>query len=540
MSIPRIVVEDATVPTRDGALLASDIVRLDDDERRPVLLMRTPYGRAALRAGHDTVALARAGWVVVLQDVRGRWDSTGDFAPFGQEIGDGQDAVAWCAAQPWSSGDVVMGGASYDGLTAWMAARELPPGLRAIAPIVSSPETADPWIRRGGAVNLGFLLNWGLGLGIMGSPGDADVKAQGSAWHSDFRETARSADALERLTTTFPGARPWLDEPTGDATPAFDAELPLLADGLPIFHLTGWHDIFVEGAIRAYRAMCEAGHAGRQRLVIGPWTHGTVYGTSAGAEEYGTEASGWMRFPAERMEFLRAAASGEQVRSGASVWVMGANHWLEMDEWPPPATVRTLSLGAGTRAHDPAGAGTLGGDPGAATELGWQHDASDPVPARGGRTLHPGTDIAGPVDDDTTKRGDVLSFEGEPLTEALTIAGAVEVRVPFAASTATADLVAKLLDVRPDGTARAVLDGVTRVTAADGGTVSVALGNTAREFAAGHRIRLVLTGSNFPSYDLTPSGSRTVRVGEGSGAELLLPVLEETAFEPAALDPLSG
>src|SRR4051794_12687042 len=110
----RLLFEDARVPMRDGTALATDLCVADDGEQHPVLLVRSPYGRASMRGFHDPAAFARAGWAVVLQDCRGRFDSDGDFDPFHQEIDDGSDAVAWCAAQPWSDGRVAMTGMSYN------------------------------------------------------------------------------------------------------------------------------------------------------------------------------------------------------------------------------------------------------------------------------------------------------------------------------------------------------------------------------------------------------------------------------------------
>lgn len=511
----RVIVEDVFMPTRDGASLATDVLRLDDSSRRPVLLVRTPYGRTSLRAGVDAVALARSGWVVVLQDVRGRWNSTGVYNPFAQEIEDGKDAVKWCASMAWSSGDVVMGGASYDGLTAWLAARDMPAGLRAIAPIVSAPDTADPWIRRGAALNLGFLLNWAIGLGILGSPGDPEVQAKGTQWHSDFRYTVRRPDAMSLLTTVFPAAQAWFRDPVGESTPVLHADDALVRTGLPIYHVTGWHDIFVEGALTAYRAMLASPARSAQRLVIGPWTHGAVYGTNAGEHEYGTDASGFLRFPAERMEFLRAAAAGEPIAGGASVWVMGSNRWLELPEWPPSAHWTEWFLGE----H------TLGPITSPPATLSWIHDHDDPVPTRGGRVLHPGTDIAGPVKDDLSGRDDVITFTGDRLEGDLTVAGEVALRINFEADTPEADLTAKLLDVHPDGSAYGVVDGVLRIPQARYGTITFVLGSIAMTFASGHRLRLQLAGSNFPAFDRTPSGRRRVQVGAGSGSVLHLPVI---------------
>lgn len=514
-----IKVEDIRVSTRDGVEMATDIVRIDDDVKRPVMLVRTPYSRAALRASQDPIALARAGWVVVLQDVRGRFDSAGDFVPFDQEISDGHDMVDWCSQQAWSNGSVVMGGASYDGLTAWLAALELPKALRAIAPTVSAPTTSDPWIRRGGALNLGFLMNWGIGLGIMGSVGDSATQTQGAQWLTEWESTVRHPDALTRLTTVFPGAKPWLIEPNGKRTPAIDRETPLIQQGLPTYQITGWHDIFVEGAINAYQILQQLGNA-PQRLVIGPWTHGAVFGTSAGDVDYGMEASGFMRFPSERLEFLRAATNGETLVGGVSVFLMGRNKWCELKSWPPASEEKILHL---------ADVGTLSEVPPKSASIAhWIHDAQNPVSTQGGRVLHPALHVGGPLLQSHIQRDDVLRFDSQILTEDLSIMGMVKAVIEFSAESSMADLVIKLIDVHPDGQAIGIIDAISRCNIQPNNpeTIKIDIGSTAMTFNKGHKIRVEIASSNFPAFDLTPSGARSIIFGPTFGSYLSLPTVE--------------
>lgn len=522
----RVLAEDVRVPMRDGTVLAADVVRLDDGRRRPVMLVRTPYSRASVRAGHDPVALARTGWAVVLQDVRGRGDSGGTFAPFDQELADGADAVAWCAARPWSDGAVVMAGASYDGLTAWLAAESGAPALRAIAPTVSAPDTRDPWLRRGGALQLGFLLNWGLGLGLLGGGGDPAAASNGLRWLTGWRTTVRSPDAVDRLVAVFPPAARWF-APGGRPALAHPAEHgPVRSRGLPGYHVTGWYDIFVEGALAAYEQLRRTPAGGAQRLVVGPWTHGAVYGTAAGDVDFGHLASGADRFPGERLEFLRRAAAGEPVTGGAAVFVMGRDEWVEMPAWPPPSTEVELHLAPG---HDPAGDGRLTPAPvTAATALTWQHDQHEPVPSRGGRTLHPALEVAGPVDRrDLAERADVLVFTGEPLPADLTVAGTVRARLLLRSGTPVTDVTAALVDAHPDGRALGVVDGLVRLETEVGAVheVDLAVGSTAMTFRAGHRLRLEIASSNHPAHDPTPSGPRTLLLGGPAPSRLVLPVL---------------
>ncbi|HET7572613.1 MAG TPA: CocE/NonD family hydrolase, partial [Gaiellaceae bacterium] len=155
-----VIVEDARVPMPDGVRLATDVVRVDDGVRRPVLLVRSPYTRAGSRLGVDVVSYARAGWVVVSQDTRGRGDSEGDGAPFVFEAADGAATVQWCARQPWSDGRVAMWGGSYLGLTQWAAASRGPKPLRAIAPAAAPADLLHDWHYEGGAFSAGLVTSW--------------------------------------------------------------------------------------------------------------------------------------------------------------------------------------------------------------------------------------------------------------------------------------------------------------------------------------------------------------------------------------------
>ena len=154
----RVIVErDIRVPMRDGVELATDVHRPDDELRHPVLIERTPYDRGYVPiAGLDTLSLIEAGYAIVTQDCRGRFGSGGTFTPFVDEAADGRDAIAWCAAQPWSNGRVGMIGGSYVGATQWLAAGERPPALEAIAPHVTASDYHEGWVYQGGAFQLGF------------------------------------------------------------------------------------------------------------------------------------------------------------------------------------------------------------------------------------------------------------------------------------------------------------------------------------------------------------------------------------------------
>jgi putative CocE/NonD family hydrolase len=521
----RIVVDDTVVTTPDGVRLATDVTVADDGQRHPVLLIRTPYSRASVRGFYDAIGLARIGWAVVTQDVRGRWDSTGDFTPFANERADGFLTVEWCASQTWSNGAVAMTGGSYNGGTQWLAAADNPRGLRAISPAVIGPSIRDDVTYENGVPQLGIFSSWALGVTAAGSRLDADVvkeaAAELDAWPGIL---ARSLDETVLNRATPIGLR-WLTHADDDGFwSAQDVSAVIDSVNVAGYHLAGWHDIFVEGNLRAYQAMTAPSRPDEvrasQRLVVGPWAHATMLRRITGELDFGIAADGTLNgLVEEQLGFLTAAVAGQPVPSGARVYVMGRNEWIDLSSWPPPATTTALHLGAeGTLTFD--GPGDVGAD-------SYVHDPSSPVPTWGGRTLHPVLPEPGPRDQrEIEARPDVLIYTSDPLASDLTVMGAVRAHVAFASTADEADVAVKLVDVHPDGRAMLVVDSIRHVSATPGtpSQVAVEVGSTAQTFAAGHRIRVEIASSNFPRFGLSPAGTQTVHHGGRTESRLELPI----------------
>lgn len=550
----RILSLDTTVTTPDGAALATDVTVADDGERHPVLLIRTPYGRASVRGMHDAIGLARLGFAVVTQDVRGRWDSGGAFSAFRTERADGAHTVAWCASQPWSNGAVAMAGASYNGFTQWLALAERPAALRVVAPSVAGPDIRSA-VYEGGALQLGVFSSWTLGIGALGSNLDGDVRRAAigalDTWPTSIDH---DHDLLARISPDWgrwltpdgsrpggavlagaPGANPdgaggrGPSDGADGATPA-DVDLwgpldatPALAGGTDVagYHLAGWHDLFCESTIRGYTLLAGADEhtAKRQRLVVGPWSHATMLRRTTGQLDFGVTAQGdFNGLVEEQVAFVAAGIAGGEVPHGVRVYVMGANRWLDLDAWPPTQDTVTLHLAANGRLERSAPEET-GADH-------YRHDPSDPVPTSGGRTLHPVLPEAGPRDQRAVEeRRDVLVYTGDVLPADLTVLGTVRAQLTFASGAPVTDVTVKLVDVHPDGAAMLVVDSIQRVRATPGSTseVEVEVGSTAMTFAAGHRVRVEIASSNYPRFDLSPAADQTVHHGGRARSRIVLP-----------------
>src|SRR5919199_2717820 len=274
---------DVPAPMRDGTILRANIYRPAAEGRWPVLLTRLPYGKDLPLGGTilDPVQAARRGYVVIVQDTRGRFTSDGDWYPFRAEADDGVDTIAWAAALPFSDGQVGMYGASYFGFTQWAAAIQQPPALKAMAPYITWCEPFNGVVSRGGALELGTSAHWHLSMGL-------DVllrrhRADPATLARTIRELAREIDHLgaggygELPLREFPPLR------RQDVAPAFFTmvEAPLDREkseylriagkqsqvNVPVLNVGGWYDIFLQDTIANYQALREAGRP--TKLLIG-------------------------------------------------------------------------------------------------------------------------------------------------------------------------------------------------------------------------------------------------------------------------------
>jgi putative CocE/NonD family hydrolase len=532
------------VPMRDGVLLATDVYRSDQPGPFPVLLTRLPYNKdGQLLSGYfDVMRAVQAGYVVVAQDTRGRWASDGEFNPFFDEARDGADTIAWAAAQPWSTGAVGMIGGSYYGATQWTAATEAPEALRAIAPFVTTDQYYDGWAYQGGAFQLGFNLHWTLMA--LASAEVTRRMAAGAAGSGDFAALVAALDdhdatyrrlpllGLPELAGLAPYYDDWLRHPSYDDY--WRATAPRESRGqitVPALNVGGWYDLFLKGTLANYTGMKASGgsDAARryQRLVIGPWAHGPMdgwfpersYGLAAGIEA--ADLTGlqlrWFDW------LLRGTDTGLAGDKPVRLFVMGANVWRDEDDWPLPGTDYVDYFlhsrgGANGRANTAGGDGGLSADPpGDEPEDVYLYDPRDPVPTTGGPTFLPGLFIganAGPRDQRAVEsRHDVLCYTSEPLAEPVEVIGPVLAVLHVSSSAPDTDFTAKLVDVAPDGRAENLADGILRARYRESLSepsllepervyqVSVDLVATAVVFAAGHRIRLEVSSSNFPRFD---------------------------------------
>jgi putative CocE/NonD family hydrolase len=546
LSPSAIVVErDVEIPMRDGTVLRADVWRAAGGEPAPVLLQRSPYGKglseiSLVHAGIDPLRAVEAGYAMVFQDTRGRLASDGVFTPFADEADDGEDTLAWIAAQPFSNGEAGMYGGSYFGATQLLAATRAPASLRAIAPVVTASEYFDGWTYQGGAFQLGFVQHWTL-LGLapaiverLDEPARSRYQAVLDKLLADPWELYRRLplDDLDGLEEVLPFYRDWLDHDTRDDWWRSTAPSERYGDvAAPALHVGGWYDLFVAGTVENFsrlrrEAATEEARDG-QRLVVGPWSHGN-YGDTVGAMQFGIDAPwGGGDTTAFHLAWFDRHLRDVPGPDGAPVrlFLMGANRWIDEDDWPVPGTrpERWFLCGGGVLSTEPP----VGDEP--ADE--YSYDPHDPVPTLGGATFVPGYPVGfrtGAHDQrEVEQRPDVLVYTGPPLADDLDVIGSVEATLHVATSAPDTDFTAKLVDVHPDGRAYGVCDGILALRHRDGldralpatpgepYEVRIALGPTANRFRAGHRIRLEVSSSNFPRFARNPNnGTRPTQARE--------------------------
>jgi len=504
------------VRMRDGVHLYANVFLPGDRPRIPAVLVRTPYGKwETLLPNYQ--ALLDHGYAVVVEDVRGRYESEGAFQPLTQEPADGNDTIDWIARQPWSDGKVAMAGGSYLGIAQWKAALEGNPHLKAIFPVVSGyDDYRDRFYSTGGALKLGNRLEW------------MEENLHVPGYHPDFAQFVlhlplRTADvaATGRESDMYQEAL---------AHPAFDefwrrisVREHLDRVRVPVFAVGGWYDNFVESDLEAFAALHKT--SGLNHILIGPWPHNMSIGFPD--VDFGPESK--VPIGLLQMEWFDQWLMGKDTPLASAppvkVFVMGINQWREARAWPPErARERDFYLESAGNANSLAGDGALGDSEApparrrAAADR-FLFDPRDPVPTRGGAVCcNPRVFPWGPMDQrPIEQRRDVLVYTTRALRQDVEAIGPVKAVLYVSTSTRDTDFTAKLVDVFPDGTTRNLTDGILRLRyrnsleraeASVPGQVyqvTVDAGATGNVFLKGHRIRLEISSSNFPRFDRNPN-----------------------------------
>ncbi|WP_405539581.1 CocE/NonD family hydrolase [Streptomyces sp. NBC_00075] len=540
-----IVDTEVRVPMRDDISLAAKVWRPASGEPAPTLLLRSPYGTDDLHVFGapvipDIFAFVNAGYAVMLQDIRGAQHSEGVFIPHVDDRGDGAATVAWLIGQDWCDGNVGMFGPSYMGFVQWQAASTGAPGLKAIAPATASDDFYHgPWYSPGGAFSSQCALSWTTVTSLM--RGQFELAKGRSVDPADLATLAGLLADLPDLMRLMPTGShpllekyaPWLatdvlahpdrDEHWRRLAPIEHAE----SITAPALNIGGWYDIFINETFHAYNTMRRHGGSEEarkgQRLVIGPWAHGRGDSGVYPDRHFGMASSmDAAQLTNSHLSFfdrwLRGNEDALDDVAPVRIFVMGIDQWRDEQEWPLPDTqyIDYHLTGSG-----PANTATGGGlltttTPEAGCQDTYLYDPRRPVPTLGGTVLglRP-EDPIGPVDQRPNEtREDVLCYTTPVLTQPVEVTGHVSLTLFASSSAVDTDFTGKLVDVHPDGRAIILCEGMQRTryrnSLADPELmqpgniyeVTVDLAVTSNVFLPGHRIRLEVSSSNFPRYNV--------------------------------------
>lgn len=548
---PVTVETGVAVKMRDGVVLRADIYRPSTDGRFPVLLERTPYDKR--NSGPFAYRAAAEGYVAIVQDVRGRYSSEGEWYPFLHESQDGYDTVEWAATLPYSSGKIGMFGGSYVGATQMLTAIAHPPHLAGICPVVTASNYHDGWTWQGGAFEQWFNESWtsGLAQDTMNRRVQANTNAlKKGVWVLPLSNYPLfNMDQLPDTATLAPYFEDWLAHPDyDDYWKRWAIEEHYSDIAVPSLNTAAWYDIFLGGSLRNYLGtkprgahllVTIGGHAGGGRRI------GEVdFGAAAAEFDEDDVILRWY-------DYLFKGAKNEYAGKRVRIFVMGRNQWRDEDDWPlARARATRYYLHSGGHAASVRGDGALSADAPAAPEQSdrFVYDPANPAPTIGGPLCCDATHLApGPRDQRPVEaRDDVLVYSMPAFDRDVEVTGPVRLELYAASAAVDTDFTAKLVDVWPNGFAQNLTEGIIRARYRDSqekpalmnpGQVyrfNIDMWATSNVFLKGHALRLEVSSSNFPRFDRNLNNGEPAASG-GRGYITATNLVYHDAQHPSAL-----
>lgn len=529
---------DVKTPMRDGVELSADIYLPKAAGPFPTVLMRTPYSNNMPEVIEKARRLANQGYACLVQDVRGRWDSAGDYYPFHQEGADGVDTQQWIGQQEWSDGKIGMAGASYLGAVQWLSAPHRSEHLTCIAPRVMCNDYYRGLFYPGGAFQLNVLMTWGM---------RTSAHTAQSISHHNWTEAFHTLPVREMVELNggnMPFWEDWMRHRKDDEYwQAINGQKRYEQIAAPALIMGGWYDLYTSDTFDSFVGMRERGgtpEARQSKLIVGPWPHHLSTCTRTGDIDFGAHSM----VDLEQLEmrwfdyWLKQVDNGLAAEPPIRLFIMGAGEWRDEDEWPLARTDwQEWYLHSDGHANTLRGDGLLSRRP---TEEEppdqFVYDPRYPVQTVGGSNCcSPEIVPWGPYDQRPVEmRTDVLCYTSNPLAVDMEVTGPVRLTLYAATDGPDTDWTAKLVDVFPSGYAMNLCDGILRARCreslshpelVEAGAVleyTIDLGVTGNVFRKGHSLRVEISSSNFPRFD------RNLNTGRDLTTETQLRVAQQT------------
>ena len=553
------------VSMRDGTKLATDIYRPDAEEKFPAILVRLPYGKTEAYCEMPALGwyFSKRGYVFVVQDVRGKYDSEGVPYPFVNEPDDGYMTQKWIVTQSWSNGKIGTLGDSYYGYTQWASAPLRSPHLKTMITLVTATDLYGEWLYINGPFHLYTMLGWLYLCWGTRAMLFHDVKPGFIPINWEHLPLITADEAAGQSVECYKDV---IKHPNRDAYwKGKSDDYPFDQVAVPVLHIAGWYDVFLRGQLKDYVAMTDKAATPQarksQKLVVMPCHHEIARFTPPEERGFG---------PGKDIDFgpnvdpdmmalclrwfdywLKGIDNGLMDEPPVRIFIMGENVWRYENEWPlARARYTKYYLHSNGRANSMYGDGFLNTKAPDTSEPSdsYVYDPNDPVPSAA-EDLWYFLDV---VKDQriVEKRDDVLVYTTPPLRESVEVTGPLSVKL-YASSTARdTDFTAKLVDVHPNGYVQYIQEGIIRAryresrespSLIEPGKIyeyTIDLWATSNLFKAKHRIRVEISSSNFPRFDRNPNtghefgvdtktvtATQTIYHDEHHPSHILLPIV---------------
>jgi putative CocE/NonD family hydrolase len=544
------LLHDQRVPMRDGIHISADVYLPLSGGPHPTIYQWTPYESTRERFIGWGVWFAQHGYAAVVSDVRGRYESEGEFVPWVLDGQDAQDSLTWAAGEQWCNGRIGTWGRSYGALIQWQLAHVGHPNLECIAPQVIHDDYFWDGYWTGGAFQIALTLGaaalWSSAMALITGPSAADLMLNDRVF-SHLPLIELDEVAIGRKVGYW---REWWEHQTNDDYWHQFRHRPE-AVTVPIFQQGGWFDPYSGSHLRSFGAI---GDRVPNRLLMGPWSHEEEVETFRGDIDLSPALTVIRHHELTFYDrYLKDVDNDWEERPPAELYVLGANEWRGEHEWPLARTEFTpWYLHSGGRANTLGGDGTLDLSPPSNDEPAdrYDYDPADPVPTIGGNssvlTMTQGAQtpiLPGPRDQRVLeRRDDVLCYTSAELAEDLEVIGPIEMVLYAASSAKDTDFIVRLSDVYPNGKAIFLAEGMLRARYRDsdeGDSTELLEPNevalyrircypAANVFKRGHRVRLDVTSSSFPRF------SRNLNTGEDVGTGTRMEVARQTVLHTDA------
>ncbi len=524
-----IIEKNISCTLSDGTILRADVYRPNTESEYPVLMLRLPYDKETPRYYDEYLEVPRmveAGYVVILQDVRGRFASEGEFFPCIHEAQDGYESVEWAANLPYSNGKVGLFGMSYHGYTQLAAATERPPSLKAIAPVMTSGDLLGGFVgKEDEATTSSKLQTW-----VLGSMLEDQLKRKGTfnqeafdLYYENIAEWLSHAPADDWKPIKDLDADSYYFDLINDTLPAEWKKETNLLDKIPgvtipALFIGGWFDALLNTTLEVY-----AHYGGEKMLWIGPWTHEEMTGRCG--ERFFPHAKtnigvDHVKDPTEiHIEWFDKWLKDKpmSMEKPVHLYLMEENRWEAYDLLP----VNNGIVEDEWFLHSQGASQTREGDGrlmkhslANETESKMKLDPQHPVPTRGGGSLIAGNE-SGMFDmGDIQDREDVLVYTSAPLDEDYPIRGTIRAQLWMSAQTELVDIALRITDVDPEGRPYNIVDSFHREklnVVGEPFCMEVDIGTTAYTLKKGHQLRLDMAASNAPLYDINLNNGKTTK-----------------------------